>query len=135
MLSEENRRIVVALELEKSKRFFSEVAQLVNLKFWDTTINRLYYAVFHAASALLINKGIEVKTHKGVFLMLGEHFVKNGVLTMDEAKFYARLQNLRERGDYNCSYNATEEDVLKLIEPSSNFIKKVEQIINNLPMK
>ncbi|MCQ2606090.1 MAG: HEPN domain-containing protein [Bacteroidales bacterium] len=135
MLSEENRRIVVALELEKSKRFFSEVAQLVNLKFWDTTINRLYYAVFHAASALLINKGIEVKTHKGVSLMLGEHFVKNGVLTMDEAKFYARLQNLRERGDYNCSYNATEEDVLKLIEPSSNFIKKVEQIINNLPMK
>ncbi len=91
MLSEENRRIVVALELEKSKRFFSEVAQLVNLKFWDTTINRLYYAVFHAASALLINKGIEVKTHKGVSLMLGEHFVKNGVLTMDEAKFYARL--------------------------------------------
>lgn len=131
MLSEENRKIVVALELEKSKKFFAEVQELVKLQFWDTAINRLYYSMFHSASALLIYSGLEVKTHKGVSLMLGEHFVKNNVLTVEEAKFYARMQNLRERGDYNCSYNATEEDVVKMIAPTENFITRIEQIINN----
>ena len=47
----------------------------------------------------------------------------------EEAKFYARLQNLRERGDYNCSYNATEGIVLQMFEQAKSFVKKCESII------
>jgi uncharacterized protein (UPF0332 family) len=34
--------------------------------YYDTSVNRSYYAVFYSANALLFKKGIKAKTHKGI---------------------------------------------------------------------
>lgn len=54
-LNEEERKIIVDLEFEKAKNMLSQTIELQKLGFWDMVANRLYYAVFHAACALLIN--------------------------------------------------------------------------------
>ena len=54
-LSEEERRTIVQLELERAKRTFTEVETLKAAKLWNGVCNRLYYAVIYAISALLIN--------------------------------------------------------------------------------
>lgn len=40
---------------------------LVANKKWNSAVNRLYYAVYYAVSALLVKNEIEAKTHAGVF--------------------------------------------------------------------
>ena len=128
-LTDEERTIIVNLEIEKSLKFISEVPSLMNLKFWDTALNRLYYSIFHAASALLINDGNPVKTHKGISVVLGQQYVLKGILEPEDVKFYTRLQNLRERGDYNCAYNADEELITQLYPQASSFITKIKSIL------
>ena len=54
-LSDEERNAIVRLEIEKSKNTFAEVIALVNAGLWGGAANRLYYAVFHAVSALLVH--------------------------------------------------------------------------------
>lgn len=89
--------------------------------------NRLYYSVFHAVSALLINDGHKVGTHKGAILIFGQHYVKEGTFPIEDAKLYSQLQTMREKGDYNCIYQTIEEEMRPLIEPVREFISRVGQ--------
>ena len=54
-ISKEERTIVVSMEIEKARKTFSEIEILRQAGLWDNIANRLYYAAFHAVSALLIN--------------------------------------------------------------------------------
>ena len=56
-LSEKERQIVVNLELEKAKRTFDDMSFCLQEGKWEAAANRLYYALFHAVSALLICDG------------------------------------------------------------------------------
>ena len=109
-LNDEERKILVGLEIEKSRRTFSEIEILRQASLWDNIANRLYYAAFHAVSALLINDRHPVGTHQGAVVMLHQHYVKTGILPKEDGAFYSQLQTLREKSDYNCTYYATEED-------------------------
>ena len=98
--------------------------------YWDNVANRLYYALFHAVSALLINDGHNVGSHRGAVGAFGQHYVTTGIFSLDEGKHYSRLQGLREKTDYNCAYNATEQDIAPKIEPTRLLIEKIEQYIS-----
>lgn len=54
-LSDEERQILVNLEKEKALNTFAEIDVLRQAGFWNNIANRLYYAAFHAVSALLIH--------------------------------------------------------------------------------
>ena len=128
-LSKEERRIVVGMELEKAERIFAEYEVLQKAGFWGTLVNRLYYSAFHAVSALLINDGYEVCTHKGAVIRFQQYYVKTGKFSVEDGRFYSQLQTMRESADYNCSYEVTEEDVISRIEPVRLFIDKIKQYI------
>lgn len=129
-LNEEERKTIVDLEIEKSRRTFSEIDILRQASLWDNIANRLYYAAFHAVIALLINDGHPVGTHQGAVVMLHQHYVKTGVLSKEDGAFYSQLQTLREKADYNCTYYATEQDTLPRIALTEAFIEKVIGLIS-----
>ncbi len=128
-LNEEERKTIVGLEIEKSRRTFAEIEILRQAGLWDNIANRLYYAAFHAVSALLINDGHPVGTHQGAVVMLHQHYVKMGILSKEDGAFYSQLQTLREKADYNCTYYATEEDTAPRIAQTAEFIDRVVGLI------
>lgn len=130
-LSEEERKIIVGLEIEKSRKTFSEIEILRQAGLWDNIANRLYYAAFHVVSALLINDGHPVGTHQGAVVMLHQHYIKTGILSKEDGAFYSQLQTMREKADYNCTYYATEEDTAPRIALTENFIEKIIELIKS----
>lgn len=104
--------------MKKACKTFNQVERLAEENMWDFVANRLYYALFHAVLALLINDGHSVGTHRGVVAMFGMHYVKTGIFSIDDGKLYSRLQTMREESDYNCSYQAEETDIRPNIEKS-----------------
>jgi hypothetical protein len=132
-LNDEERKILVGLEIEKSRRTFAEIEILRQAGLWDNIANRLYYAAFHAVSALLIHDGHPVGTHQGAVVMLHQHYVKTGILSKEDGAFYSQLQTLREKSDYNCTYYATEKDTAPRIVLTGAFIEKVIGLIKEKP--
>jgi len=128
-LKEEDRCIVVQLELEKAEQIFAEVETLRQVGLWNNLANRLYYALFHALSALLVNDHHEVGTHRGAANRFHLYYVKTGLFTKAEGAFYSQMQSMREEGDYNCAFSATEDDIVPRIEPARRFIDKIKQHI------
>ena len=54
-LKNEERKEVVKYRLEKANDTFDEIQVLMDNKFYRTAANRLYYACYYAATALLVN--------------------------------------------------------------------------------
>ena len=128
-LSDEERRIMVELEIERAEKIVQQFAVLQEQKFWDTLVNRMYYAIFHAVSALLIHNAIQVHTHRGALIAFNKEFVRTGVFSAEEGHLFSQLEGLRERGDYNCFIDATEEEIVPMIEPLKALIGKIKQVI------
>jgi len=128
-LNEEERRTVVRLQMEKAHAYFNQIPLLCEAGYWDNVANRLYYSLFHAVSALLVNDGYMVSSHRGAVGAFGQHYVTTGIFTIDDGKHYSRLQGLREKSDYNCTYNATKKEIAPKIEPTRLLIEKIEKYI------
>ena len=129
-LTDEERAILVNLEYEKGKSFLEQAEKIVDLGYWDMVANRLYYAVFHAVSALLIKNGHKVGTHKGVVLLFGQHYIKTGIFSINEGRLYSQLQTMREKADYVCTFQTTQEEIVPMLEPARKMIEKIGGIVS-----
>lgn len=128
-LKEEDRRVLVALELEKAEKTLHEMEVTRRNNLWDMAANRLYYALFHAVSALLINDRHEVGTHRGAVNKFSLFYVKTGLFTPAEGRLYSQLQSLREDGDYNCSIDIQQDEVEEKLAPTLQLIGKIKKLI------
>ena len=130
-LSEEERKTIVKYRLDRAKEALLDVHFSIQNKRWNNAANRLYYACFYAAIALLINDGYETRTHNGVRTLLEKHYVKNGIISGKSSRAYYKTFNLRQTGDYDDLAIITEIDVIPLVEPAVLFISEIENFIEN----
>ncbi len=120
----------VKYRIERAKETIEEVRTHIENKYWNTAINRMYYACFYAVSALLAKDKIDVSSHSGVRQKFGEHFVKTGKIDRNLAKHFTELFEKRNKGDYNDFYDYDEETVLRLYPVSQRFIEVIERILD-----
>ena len=126
-LTSQQRYDIVTYRIENAQKTLGEIKDLVALKYYNTAANRMYYACYYAASALLIANGIATKSHDGVKQMFGLHFIKRGVLPMHLSSIYSTLFKRRLSGDYDDMFDNTLESVTELYPKAQEFKEKVDQ--------
>ena len=97
---------------------------------WNACANRLYYACFYAASALLLKHGLAASKHTGVQALLNRHFVRPGLLPADLGQFYNSLFEYRHEGDYTDFVRFERDQVHPWIAVARQFVDKVEMLIS-----
>ena len=102
-MNAEDIKAVVIYRKEKAYVTLREAEDMIATEHWNLAMQRLYYACFYMASALLISAGIKAHTHNGV-------------------------QN-RITGDYNDFFDFESEDVLPLIKPVKNLLAHLDNLI------
>lgn len=127
-LTEEERSSLTLLYLEKAEETMQEVEVAVAAKKWNMAANRLYYALFHAATALFVSDGRAVGTHLGAKVTLGIHYVRTGVLTREQGRLFSRLETLRERADYDGFFSADESDVTALLPQAYALFERLREL-------
>lgn len=81
------------------------------------------------ASALLLDKGFAAKTHAGVIHLIGEKFIAAGLLDKSYGRLFSRLYELRQSGDYDDMYDATEEEVMPYFDRVEQCVDEMEGLI------
>jgi len=120
----------IKYRIRRANETILEVQTHIENKFWNTAINRMYYACFYAISALLTKEKIEVSSHSGVRQKFGEYFVRTGKIDRDLAKHFTELSEKRHKGDYNDFFDYDEETVIRLYPHSKRLIQVIEKILN-----
>ena len=129
-LTDQQRCDIVRYRMENALKMLSEVESHRQNGFYNTAVNRMYYACYYAATAKLISMGIEVKSHDGVRLNLGKHVVMTGILSPELGRFYSRLFSKRSTGDYDDFVNHTLETVDELLPNTRLFINTLITQLN-----
>lgn len=122
-LTDDQRRDIVHYRIENAQKMLFEVESHRENGFYNTAINRMYYACYYAATAMLVSLGVEVKSHDGVRLNLGKHVVMQGLLSPELGRFYSRLFSKRSTGNYDDFVNHTLETVDELLPQARLFVE------------
>ncbi len=128
-LSENERSIIVSREIEKAERTFDDVLFCSRENKWEAAANRLYYALFHAINALLVSDGHQVKSHRGILAVFGEHYVRTELFSKKDGALLSDLVIMRDNADYNCFFEADEEKLKPYLDPTRLLIEKIKQYI------
>lgn len=128
-LNDEERNTLVKLYLAKATETLKDAELAAKSKSWAMAANRIYYAVFHATTALFVHDGISAGSHRGIKALFGQHYVLTGKMPSDYARFLAKMETLRDKADYNIMFEASEIDIIPNIEQALLFIKEIERIV------
>ena len=125
--SEKNELVIY--RLNRAKETLREINIHIENELWNTAINRLYYACYYAATALLLENDIKATTHAGVRQMLGLHFVKTGKLSSELGKVFTDLFDKRHASDYDDFISITREDVEDFLPSVQEFVNRAEELL------
>ena len=135
MLSEEERRDLIAYRIEKAWRVFGEAKDNAKLGHWNLTGNRLYYAVFHICQALLLSVKETPRRHAGMIHKIGQDFITTGKIDPSYGRLISRLYELRQSGDYDDKFDATEEEVMPYFEKVEHLLTDMQKLSLDLSMQ
>lgn len=122
-LDQESRKAIVDYRIERAYQALEEAHSTMKDGFLNLAANRLYYALYYAASALLISKGIPTKTHAGIMTQFHLHLVKTSIVSIDDGKLFRTMYNLRQEG----------EDFIEVSrEDIDEFTPKVMRLVDKL---
>ncbi len=125
-----NTRIeLVEYRLKRAWETLDDAHILAEKNKWNSTINRLYYSVYYAVIALLINDEISPTTHNGAKINFTKNYIKTGILPIEFGKIYSQLFTWRQKGDYDDLFDFHKEKVEPYFEPVERMIKHIEEII------
>lgn len=113
----------VTEELQEARDVISDAAVLRDGGTDKAVINRLYYACFHAAQAVLYAKGFEPGSHRGVISLFGQEVVLEGEASGADGRFLNELHDYREQADYD--HDPIEANVDDLFERTEEFVADI----------
>jgi uncharacterized protein (UPF0332 family) len=121
----------IRYRLERADETLLEVDSHSSNGFWNTAINRMYYACFYAVSALLVKNNVEVNSHAGVRQQFGQHLVKPGIIDRDLGKHFTELFEKRNRGDYNDFIDYDENEARELLPKTVELVQRIKSLLNH----
>lgn len=120
-----------AEELRFARENLHAARVLVGAGLHRYAVGRSYYAIFHAACALIGSIGLRARTHEGLRTLVNEHFVRPGRLGIEHARAFRQTAGDRSDADYDASATFAEIDSDAAIERADAFIVAVESLISS----
>lgn len=128
-LTLKDRKNLIEYRLQRASETIAEAQYNADGGYFNTAVNRLYYAAYYAASALMLANGINAVSHAGIKTMLSLHFVRTKLLDIEHGKTFLTLFENRQSGDYEdfiyCDLNLFNQ----LLPKTKDFIEAVKLII------
>jgi len=97
---------------------------------YDDSVSRSYYAVFHAITAVLLEKGLVYSSHSQVVGAFNRDFVKTGVFPVAFTSMIQELFDGRQTGDYDPLSDITREDAGKALSNAENIVSALSSHLN-----
>ncbi len=97
--------------------------------FHADAVSRAYYAIFHAAKAVLLPRHAEPRTHRGLAALVHQHLVLPGLLDRTLAAKFSQARDLRENGDYEIEAHLTGADSDAVIADAERLLSAFESIL------
>ena len=86
--------------LKRSDRYLQTAKILIKEVDFESSVSRIYYAMFFAAQAALLSKELSFSSHKMTISGFGEYFIKTNVFPKEMGREFNRAFDKRQLSDY-----------------------------------
>jgi uncharacterized protein (UPF0332 family) len=116
----------ITYKLQKADESMRAATVLLNSQLYADALTKIYYAAFHAISALLIDKNLNPKTHSGVKSLFHKEFIFTGEIDKSYAELYDTLLAKRFEADYEAFAFINEENIPSQLQQTQALIELIK---------
>ena len=128
---DERRRDLCQYRIEQARESLRASKIMLGNKMVKDSINRSYYSAFYAMKAVLALEEKDFKRHKDVVAYFNKMYVATGKFPKDLGRMIAKLQQLREKSDYDDFFVASIAKAEQQIMTAEKVITEVDYFIRN----
>lgn len=118
-------KVLSEYRFERAKEMLDAARQNLHINQYRTSLNRSYYAVFHAMRAVNILNGYDSSKHSGVIAYFNKNFLKENKLDRNLYKIIKDSSYLREKSDYDDFFVIGRQETERQLENAEIFVKAV----------
>lgn len=118
--------------MTRAWEMFTAAEENLKIGQYKTSLNRSYYAVFHAMRAANIMKGFDSSKHSGVIAFFNKEYIKTGIMEKSLSVIIKNSSFLREKSDYDDFFIASKKDATLQLESAKIFLSSVEKYLDTL---
>lgn len=96
---------------------------------YKVSINRSYYAIFHAMRAITALSGYDSSKHSGIIAYFNQNIIKTGDFDKEASKIVKKASFLREKSDYEDFYIASRQEAEEQLKDAKIFLSKVDEYL------
>lgn len=115
--------------LERANEMLSASESNLEIGQYKTSLNRAYYAVFHAMRAANARKGFDSSKHSGVIAFFTKEYLKTEILDRKLAVIIKDSSLCREKSDYDDFYVAGKTEAEEQLKNEEYFVQEVEKYV------
>ncbi|MCB4755760.1 MAG: HEPN domain-containing protein [Elusimicrobia bacterium] len=113
--------------IKRAKRYLESAELLYRAGDYESSVSRIYYAMFYAVEAVLLKNNLSYSSHKAVISAFGERFIKTGVFPKEMGRELNRAFEKRQLSDYEYDFVISEEETVNILKSSQSFVEKIAQ--------
>lgn len=125
-----NKRYQIQIYLDHAHQALESAASNIKNGFYATAINRAYYAIFYAASGLLLTQDISRSKHSGVIAAFRLHFVKTEIIETEYSDTYGDVMDARMISDYDIAFEANSMTAKDKLNDARQFVERVSHYLD-----
>ena len=115
--------------MERAKEMLSAAEDNLKISQYKTSLNRSYYAIFHAMRAMNILKGFDSSKHSGVIAYFNKEYIKEGIMDKELSVIIKSSSFLREKSDYDDFFIVGRTETENQLASAKVFLEAVEKYL------
>lgn len=125
------RQTLIMLWLAKANDALASAELELNENHTSFAVNRLYYACFYAVTALLLRDEKQFARHSAVKSEFVKTYIKSGMIDVKWNKFYQKLFDDRQEGDYIPTVAFDDSEVSIKLQQAHEFVEIIRSFIES----
>ncbi|MBD5505231.1 MAG: HEPN domain-containing protein [Lachnospiraceae bacterium] len=127
---EDSLKQLAGYRLARAKEMLSASECNLEAGQYRTSLNRSYYAIFHAMRLANVLKRFDSSKHSGVIAFFTKEYLKTEILERNLAAVIKESSLCREKSDYDDFYVAGREEAEEQLKNAKYFVQKIEEYVN-----
>jgi len=129
-MNEDQRLVLARSWIEKADAALLDARLLLENDRLHSCVNRLYYAVFYAASAVLAYRNQAYGKHSAVRSAFHRDFVNTGLVKKEHGRMYDILLGRREQSDYQPAITFQTAEVAEYMNAARQIIDACRSLVS-----
>jgi uncharacterized protein (UPF0332 family) len=115
--------------LVQAKVNVRDARDLFGNKSYRSAASRAYYAMFHVATAVLLEENLAFSKHSAVIAAFGQHVAGHGSVPREYHRFLIDAEEKRGIADYDFATKVSAEDAAEVLGYAEKFVELGERLL------